>query len=223
MTDQVTDDVIGAENAESVDKEAATETKTYTQAELDEIVHGLKVKNNELLGETKKEREERVALAAKLEADEIARMEEQNQHKELATKYKQELEDLKRANQEERARANSEKLAAVSTELGAKYSNEPRNAKLLARFIRDGLTVVDGEVVGKEGETIDELIKAMDESGDYDSLWKGSQSDGGGAIGNKGGRAAKSFTEFTAAELKDLRSTDPHEYQRIRDAYYNTN
>ena len=66
----------------------------------------------------------------------------------------------------------------------------------------------------------DKLVSQMKE--EYPFLVDAPGASGGGAGGSgTGGGATKKFTEYSGAELVELKRKDPDSYQRIRDEYYN--
>lgn len=151
----------------------------------------LKGHHSKLLEETKTAKQKAAELEKAQQDAEIQRQTEQGEFKSLAEKYKQEVEAERKNASEFRAAIASEKMELAAMRIAGEEANDPKNAKLLARFIRDQLDYVDGKVVGKDGHPVEDAIKAMFATGDYESLRKGNQSSGGSAPGSKGGSAAQ--------------------------------
>ncbi|OJT01227.1 hypothetical protein [Marinobacter nauticus] len=100
------------------------------------------------------------------------------------------------------------------------------DAQLIARHsgwgLEDGVPVLrNGEEVvrGKNGPiTFEEWLESQR---DIRPHWFPTPK-GGGAPGNRGGKAVtKKFNEMNGAELKQLRQENPAEYERLRDEYHN--
>lgn len=97
--------------------------------------------------------------------------------------------------------------------------------------LKAGAVLENGEIVYKDGEAIErngagrpvtvaekmEQFKA-DTSNAF--LFKSTVEGGGGSKAN-GATASKKFNEYTSGELVELNRTNPQEYQRIRNEYYN--
>ena len=190
-----------------------------TREELMAEVERLKGHHSKLLDETKTAKQKAAEIEKAQQDAEIARQHEQGEFKGLAEKYKQEAELERKSAAEFRAAIASEKMEGAAMRIAIEEANDPKNAKLLARFIRDQLDYVDGKVTGKDGQSIEDTIKAMIATGDYDALLKGIDSTGGSAPGSKGSGATKKFEEYDGAELKALRQADPQTYDRISADY----
>lgn len=197
-------------------QETAGQDASAQLTEALEAIEALKRKNQELLGEKKSASQKARELEEERQAAERERMEHEGQHKELAERYQtesqryqKELEDLKRS-------IASEKLGNKAMALANEYASDPRNAKLLSRFIRDELDYVDGNVVPKNHASIEDMVKAMEQSGDYASVWKGKQSNGGSAPGGKGGGAAgKKLSDMGDNERRELQANDPAAFAQL--------
>ena|SRR5690554_108047 len=174
------------EQQETEEQEVEQAQKPEAQGDID----GLKRKTQELLAEVKAEREKRRALEEEKERIEKERLERDQNYQELAERNKTEAEKYKQELDELRRGIAAEKLEGRALELGAEYASNSANAKILKRILRDELDFVDGQVVAKNHASIEDLIQSMEQSGDYASLWKGSQAAGGGAPGSHGGGAA---------------------------------
>jgi predicted nuclease with TOPRIM domain len=161
----------------------------------------VKSKNDELLGETKKAKEER--RVAEEEARKAAQEKAQKDG---------DFEQLFKSSQEQ-VSSLTEKLNGLQTSVAKeKRSNaalkiagelaEGSNAELLATFVERRIGFKDGDVkvLNTTGEltvsSIDDLKKEFQADARYASLLKGNQSSGGGASGgsNSGGAADKTVS-----------------------------
>lgn len=183
---------------------------TRLQDALDAI-EALKRKNQELLGEKKSASQKARELEEQKTAAERERLEQEGKHKELSEKYKAESERYQSELSELRRSIATEKLSSKAAEIASECASDTRNAKLLSKFLKDELDYVDGQVVARNHASIEDLIKSMEQSGDYASLWKGKGSTGGGATGQKGGSAAptKKLSEMNQAERLRFKDEDP--------------
>ena len=169
-------------------------------SEANKSIDGLKSKNDELLGETKK------AKTQKREAEELARKEAESKAQADGNH-----EQLYKSSEEARLKLQNE-----HNNLMGSIANEKRDnaAMKLATELADGYNAeILSEAIAKRLKWTDGTIKVTDENGDltvstldelktifksnerYASLLKGNQSSGGGASGgsNSGG-AAKTMT-----------------------------
>lgn len=161
-------------------------------AEAQAEIERLKGHHKTLLDETKTAKQRAAELEKARLDEETNRQHENGEYKTLAEKYKAEAEAERKANLELKGSVANKELDAAAMLAANSEANTPANAKILARFIRDNLEYVEGAVVGKDGVSVEDAIKSLLDSGDYDALRKGIQSSGGGASGGKnGGGAAK--------------------------------
>lgn len=179
-------------------------------------IEALKRKNQELLGETKTERQKRREYEERQAQLERERMEQEGQHQELSQRYKAESERYKSELEALNRSIANEKVGNMASKLAHDCASDSHTAQLLERFIRDELDYIDGQVVAANHASVDELVKSMEQSGMYASLWKGSKATGGGATGAGGGAVTKSFNEMDGAELSALRRENPAEYDRLK-------
>lgn len=187
----------------------------------DTEVSSMQAKLDELLGETKKAK-----AKAKEEADLAA--------KALADKALKDgdFEQLLKSSETEREKAASELLALRANIQSEKVNSEAmrlaseladgHNAALLSEFISRRLKYTDDgyRVLDAKGEltisTIDDLKTEFEKGERYQSLIRGNQASGGGALGGKGSAVNKKFTEMNGGELKALRASNPAEYDRLK-------
>lgn len=180
-------------------------------------VERLKGHHSKLLEETKTAKQKAAELEKAQQDAEIARQHEQGEYKGLAEKYKAEAEAERKALLELKGSIANKEMESAAMNIALAEANDPKNAKILARFIRDHLDFVEGAVVGKDGRPVADVIKDMLASGDYDSLRKGNQASGGSAPGSSSsGGAVKKFDEYTGAELSQIQRTDPALYERLK-------
>jgi len=144
----------------------------------------LKAHHAKLLDETKTAKQRAAELDKASQDAEIARQHEQGEYKTLAERYKAEADAERKANIELKGGIANEKLDGVSMQAALAEANSPANAKILVRFIRDQLEYTDAGVIGKGGKSVDDAVKELFATGDFEALRKGNQSNGGSAPGS---------------------------------------
>ncbi len=190
------------------------EELTTQLADANKSIDGLKSKNDELLGETKK------AKNAKRDAEDLAKKEAED-----AARANGDHEQLYKSSEEARL-----KLQTEHNDLMGSIANEKRdnaamklateladgyNAEILSEAISKRLKWADGsiKVTDENGaltvSTLDELKTIFKNNERYASLLKGNQSSGGGASGgsNSGG-AAKTMTRADFDALDPARQME---------------
>jgi hypothetical protein len=205
------------------EKPAAAAPKTFTEAEVAELVAGLKANNEALLSEKKEEARKRK------EADE----ERQRAHQE-ALKSAGKMDEFEKTIRSQYEPVLQEKDARYSALASRVLGSErkavlgsfagdfitPEAVDILAPFVRtefDGEEVVT-KFVGADGNVIttdpDQFRKYLREHKAFSHLVKANAASGGGAAGGKSGGAAKTFKDMTEAERLELNKTNPAEFKR---------
>lgn len=185
------------------------------QAEIERI----NAHNQKLISE-KRERDE-VARQAQAERERIEQesLKQSGNFEALEKSYQEKLKAAdERANELVRQRDNSS-VEQESQRLASQLADTPTNQRLLQRFIKDRLSVVDGQVkvVDDKGQlsasTIDDLANEFKTSGDYDSLLVGTRGSGSGGNGTSGS-IVKSANEYSEAERIDLANKNPELFKQ---------
>jgi hypothetical protein len=205
------------------EKPAAAAPKTFTEAEVAELVAGLKANNEALLSEKKEEARKRK------EADE----ERQRAHQE-ALKSAGKMDEFEKTIRSQYEPVLQEKDARYSALASRVLGSErkavlgsfagdfitPEAVDILAPFVRtefDGEEVVT-KFVGADGNVIttdpDQFRKYLREHKAFSHLVKANAASGGGAAGGKSGGAAKTFKDMTEVERLELNKTKPAEFKR---------
>jgi small-conductance mechanosensitive channel len=206
----------------------------WTQEEVDQEVKGLKVTNENL-------KAEKTELAEKMrEAKELA-----SKHEEDLAKAKGDTEKLqqiaeqreaekRQAVEDERKRfsdllnmTKQEKITnfidSILDEVKTADNTRRKQLKKLLKVDYEfDVDIEKGEfkVRGDNVATRDDLIRTLKESDEYKSFLAGSGATGGGATGGTTSGVGKKFNELSGAELKELRSSDPATYDRLRKEFY---
>lgn len=199
------------------------EITAYTQEDLDKEVAGLKVTNAQL-------KDEKGELKAKLGEAETGRLaaEEasatvsgdkealQRISDEREAKSRTELDALKNSIRDEKS---TNMLNSIVNEIGAGGSANEDLLDLIEKRFPVGYDMDKHEHTfsGDNVATREELVKAITESGRYDSYLSGTGSTGGDSTGNKGaGATTKKYNEHTGAELMALKTTNPAAFDQLR-------
>lgn len=188
-----------------------------------EDVEGLKRQNQTLLDEAKE------AKRLRREAEEARTQQERD-----AAKARGDFEQLY-ASSEQALAAERSRLAELTTSIerrdltsaAAKVSGsiaDGENAEILAEFVERRLKIVEGQVKVTDASgnltiaTLDDLAKEFQQAPRYAALVRGTQANGGGAAGSKGGGATKTWDQMTGMERVELRRTNPAEHARMKAA-----
>ncbi len=169
-------------------------------ADLKSQIESMQAKNNELLGEKKREatkrREAEEAASAKSKEKALA---EEN-YKQLFESSEKEREKVNTELSDLRNGIAKEKRGNAAMKIASGLA-EGANAELLAEFVMKRLKYTDNalKVTDEKGDltisSLSDLEKEIQNDVRYSALLKGSQSSGGGAGGGKnGGGAAKEMT-----------------------------
>lgn len=200
--------------------------KTYTQEELDALfaeklaaeTDGLKKKNEELLTEKKQ-------VSQKLTDFEIAQKQAEDDGLKQREEFKELYERSEAANKELRETiiAKDEKerkdaLTLATVELSGSLTRDTTKAGLLAEQAAKHASYVDGKVVYEIGGIEVDIEKVKEHlTSSFGFLVDGSGNTGSGASGNQGGGAVtKKFNDYTTAELKSIKDSDPAQYEALR-------
>lgn len=199
--------------------------KTYTQAELDEAIAGLKAKNDELIGEKRtaaqkaKEEEQQRILAQQEAAKNSGKLEDFE--KTIRGQYEPVIaeRDARLKSMQDRI-LGSERNAVMGKVLSKGNFIDADAADLLSQFVKtefDGDSVVT-KFVGADGNVIttdvEKFVEYCSNHKVISHLMKADAASGGGAGGGKGGGAAKGFAEMSEADRIDLLKNDPAEFER---------
>ena len=201
----------GEGGGEGGEGEVTIEQLQAALADANKSIEAMQAKNNELLGEKKKEAAKRRDAEAKAQAEAEAKARENGDHEQLL-KSSEEARLKLQADYEKLVRSNEQKEINNAALKMAGELAEGYNAEILSESIAKRLRVSDGElkVTDKNGEltvsTLDELKQAFKGDERYASLLKGNQSSGGSASGgSNSGSAAK---QKTRAEFEALSQPD---------------
>lgn len=152
-------------------------------------VQGLKTKLEEVLGETKAEREKRKALEeAQAESERLA-AEKNGEFEKLYKQRETELEQERKANREFRQKIEQQSIRTNALDIARQLaSKDAKRADVLADYASRYAKFEDGNVVFEIGGVkMDQSKVAEHLKTEYPFLVDGSQASGGGAVGDGGG------------------------------------
>lgn len=200
-----------------------------------EDLTGLKSKVEELLAEKKAEKEKREAAEAEARkaAEEKAKKSGdvealEKSWNEKFTKRETELQQqIDGLNASIQSLTVDKEAMAIANSVAVEGSSEvllPHIKSRLAVEERDGkhVTVVKDADGKASALNLDDLKKEISENKAFAPLIVGSRASGGGASQSNGGAATKKFSEYTGAELSDIRAKNPAEYERLKQQHYET-
>lgn len=189
--------------------------EVVTKDEVDTKLQALADKNKALLDEKKKAEREAADAKAKKDAEE-------GNYKSLYESAQQKISELEGAVKQYTQKQQEQQVQQVATQLASKLApTYPKRAKLLVRFIKEFLTFHEGKVVVTDGagnptvSTIEDLENKLRSCGDYDDLIEAP----GGTGGNENGddkKGGKVWSDFTPAELSDIRQKNPARYEQLK-------
>ncbi len=198
------------------------EGKAALQAQIEEVVTGLKTKNNDLLAKITK-----LQKTADVDPAEVAAL--QSQLDEANTKLADALKAGKAltADVEKYKKAAEGEQAFVSKLLiDNGLNDELTKAGVKPEFMKAAKAMIGAQVTLKQDGDNRLPVVGDKALSDFTTEWAKSdegkhfvvapQNGGGGAGGGKGGGAMKKFNEYTGAELVELRKTDPATYDRLK-------
>lgn len=208
-----------ADNSVEQQDTSATES-TIDYAAIQAEIERLKQHNEKLIGE-KRQRDE-IARQAQLEREQIEReaAKKNGDYEALEKSYQEKLQAREAELNELYKQRDTQSINSESQRLAAQLADSATNQRLLQRFIKDRLTVNDGQVKVTDengnlsANTIDDLANEFKTSGLYDSLLSGTRASGTNASGNAAG-ATKSASEYSEAERIELAKTNQAEFNRL--------
>lgn len=208
-----------ADNSVEQQDTSATEN-TIDYAAIQAEIERLKQHNEKLIGE-KRQRDE-IARQAQLEREQIEReaAKKNGDYEALEKSYQEKLQAREAELNELYKQRDTQSINSESQRLAAQLADSATNQRLLQRFIKDRLTVNDGQVKVTDengnlsANTIDDLANEFKASGLYDSLLSGTRASGTNASGNAAG-ATKSASEYSEAERIELAKTNQAEFNRL--------
>ncbi|VVO85727.1 hypothetical protein [Pseudomonas fluorescens] len=188
-----------------------------------EDLEGLKRQNQTLLDEAK------AAKQRARDAEQAQQLREQE-----AAKARGDFEQLFTSSEQALA-AERAKLAELTTSIerrdltsaASKIATgiaDGENAEILAEFVQRRLKIVEGQVKVTDASgnltiaSLEDLAKEFQQAPRYAALVRGTQANGGGAAGGKGGGATKTWDQMTGMERVELRRTNPAEHARMKAA-----
>lgn len=185
-----------------------------------EDLEGLKRQNQTLLDEAKaaKQRARDAEQAQQLREQEAAKA--RGDFEQLFTSSEQALAAERAKLAELTSTIERRDLSSAASKVATGIA-DGENAEILAEFIQRRLKVVEGQVKVTDAQgnltiaTLDDLAKEFEQTPRYAALVRGTQANGGGAAGGKGGGATKTWDQMTGMERVELRRNNPAEHARL--------
>jgi len=188
-----------------------------------EDVEGLKRQNQTLLDEAKtaKQRARDAEQAQALREQEAAKA--RGDYEQLYTSSEQALAAERAKLAELTTSIERQNIASAASKIATGIA-DGENAEILSEFVERRLKIVEGQVKVTDAAgnltiaSLDDLAKEFQQAPRYASLVRGTQANGGGAAGGKGGGATKTWDQMTGMERVELRRTNPAEHARMKAA-----
>lgn len=187
----------------------------------------------ELKEALRKEREERATAKKRVKeledeqaAKDQAALEKNKEFETLYGNEKKAREDAEKKYGDLKTSVADKDRTAEAMKVVSTLTKDAGKAELLKQQALGSIIATpEGEIKmnGPDGESWDATKLTDHLKTTYPFLVDGSQASGGGAGGGQGGGAAgKKFEDLNGEELKNLRATDPNEYERLKDEYATT-
>jgi hypothetical protein len=186
-------------------------------------LEGLRNQVQTLLTEKKEEKRKRDAAEAEQRRIQEESQRANGEYEQLYTSAQQALEQERARLAELTASIERRDLTSAATKISTAIA-DGENAEILSEFVQRRLKIVDGQVKVTDAEgnltiaSLDDLAKEFQQAPRYAALVRGSQANGGGAAGGKGGGATKTWDQMTGMEKVELRRTNPAEHARLKAA-----
>lgn len=183
-------------------------------------VERLKLHAEKLIGEKRQRDEAAKQAQAERERIEQEALKKNGDFEALEKSYQEKLQAEIDRNNELVKQRDSSSVEQTSQSLAGQLADTPHNQRLLQRFIKDRLSVVDGQVkvVDEQGQlsahTIDDLANEFRTSGMYDSLLTGTRGSGTGGNG-QGTKGVKAASEYDEAERIELATKNPELFKQL--------
>jgi hypothetical protein len=175
----------------SEEDKKADEQKTYTQAQLDEIVGGLKNKVDELLGEKKTVAQKAAELESKQQELEEARLKEKEEFKTLWEREQDSKRELQEKYHSFEKQVKDKELESASLSVAAQLTRDTKRAELLKKEISQFARYTDNGVIYEIGGVEVDQAKVVEHvKNEYPFLVDGVNSSGSGAAGSSSSRAS---------------------------------
>ena len=188
-----------------------------------EDLEGLKRQNQTLLDEAKEaKRKAREAEEARSQ-QELAAAKARGDFEQLYASSEQALAAERTRLAELTASIERRDLTSAASKVSSSIA-DGENAEILAEFVQRRLKIVEGQVKVTDAAgnltiaTLEDLAKEFQQAPRYAALVRGTQANGGGATGGKGGGATKTWDQMTGMERVELRRTNPAEHARMKAA-----
>jgi hypothetical protein len=188
-----------------------------------EDVEGLKRQNQTLLDEAKEAKRKAREAQDQLTQKELDAAKARGDYEQLYASSEQTLAAERQRLADLTASIEKRDINASAAKVATAIADGP-NAEILAEFIERRLRIVDGQVRVTDASgnltvsSLEDLGKEFQKEPRYASLVRGSQANGGGAAGGKGGGATKTWDQMTGMEKVELRRNDPAEHARLKAA-----
>lgn len=183
-------------------------------------LEGLKRQNQTLLDEAKEAKRLRREADEKLEREKLDAAKAKGDFEQLYASSERALAAERAARAELATSIERRDLTSAASKIATGIA-DGENAEILAEFVERRLKIVEGQVKVTDASgnltiaTLDDLAKEFQQAPRYASLVRGTQANGGGAAGGKGGGATKQLHEMSDAERIKLSNENPALFNQL--------
>lgn len=149
-----------------------------------EKIPGLVAKNEQLLGEAKKAKADREAIASQSKQEQEALALKNGQYETLWKTRDDEYKQLEKKYVEREHQLRNDKINLVSSKIAIDLAGDADKAELLSVFVAQTISQMADENGHVDGDVMDGIKKQFETQAKYSALLKSNMSQGGSAPGN---------------------------------------
>lgn len=208
MTEQVVEPQDNQQDTPEIDYKAFYEANKETI----EKIPGLVAKNEQLLGEAKKAKADREAIANQSKQEQEAQALKNGQYETLWKTRDEEYKQLEQKYNQREQQLRNDKINLASTKIAIDLAGDADKAELLSVFVAKSI----GELADENGNIDNNVLlgvkKQFETQSKFASLMKANQSQGGSAAGNS--RGASGVKEMTRSDYEKLTPSQKLEFSK---------
>lgn len=155
-----------------------------------EKLPGLLNKQQELLAETKKAKEEKRKIAELSKQEQEALSQKNGEYEKLFRQRDEEYKKLEQQIHTEKQERRQEKINLVATKVAMDLAGDANKAELLSVFVAQNILAIADDVGNVDNDVLVSIKKQFETDAKYSALLAGNRSVGGGAPGNTRGAGA---------------------------------
>lgn len=208
MTEQVVEPQDNQQDVQEIDYKAFYEANKETI----EKIPGLIAKNEQLLGEAKKAKADREAIANQSKQEQEAQALKNGQYETLWKTRDEEYKQLEQKYNQREQQLRNDKINLASNKIAIDLAGDADKAELLSVFVAQSISQLADDNGNIDGDVLAGVKKQFESQGKYSALMKTNQSQGGSAVGNT--RSAGDKKEITRSDYEKLTPSQKLEFSK---------